>query len=331
VSGEAYWRNQRRGKDKPQARTWRFPDCPHCGAPTRRLIGNGPLYEPVLNSLTPHTCDLETRTMSEEVDAFLGINEPLRDRWQRPLIVPPEGGKPIPYTRVSTFAGALDDAGGLVTWKARQVALGIARHEDLAAMVAGLKYGDKELDAHIETAITRVDDKAAWGTAVHSLTEPDPSPHIPERMAADVASYQHALTDHGLVCVESELFVVNDHLQVAGTFDGIWQHPHLGRLMGDKKTGKIKGGPVAVQLASYAGGVRYNADPVERHPLNVRQDVGLLFHIPKGEGKTDIYLVDLNEGRKAALAAQWVMSWRKRDDLITHFNALTISDLAVAS
>jgi hypothetical protein len=45
-----------------------------------------------------------------------------RDRWGRPLITPPDGGKPVPYTRVSTLAKALDDKTALMRWKQRQTA-----------------------------------------------------------------------------------------------------------------------------------------------------------------------------------------------------------------
>ena len=35
------------------------------------------------------------------------MNEIPRDRWDRPLIIPPNGGQPVAYTRVSTLAKAL--------------------------------------------------------------------------------------------------------------------------------------------------------------------------------------------------------------------------------
>lgn len=33
-----------------------------------------------------------------------------RDRWGRYLVVPPDGGKPVGYTRATTVAKALDEA-----------------------------------------------------------------------------------------------------------------------------------------------------------------------------------------------------------------------------
>ncbi|MGZ4610441.1 MAG: hypothetical protein ACXV2H_09315 [Actinomycetes bacterium] len=276
-------------------------------------------------------------TSDTAVDDFLGLNDVPRDRWKRPLIQPEGGGTPEPYMRISSFAQTLDDAGGLVTWKARNAALAMARHPDLAAMVAGLVFsGDKRadrgvnkiLDEHVETGIARVTDSAAHGTAVHSFTEPDASPFVPERMQADVASYFQALEDHGLECVIAEGFVVNDALKVAGTFDGIYRHRDLGLLVGDKKTGTLHAQATAVQLACYADSAFYDLQTHARTPLGVRTDVGLVIHIPKGAGKTEIHLIDLEAGRAAAKAALWVCGWRKRDDLLTYLNPLTASEYA---
>ena len=48
-----------------------------------------------------------------------------RDRYGRPMVVPPKGGKPVPYTRTTTVAGSLDDGTGLVAWKLRMAAAGL--------------------------------------------------------------------------------------------------------------------------------------------------------------------------------------------------------------
>jgi hypothetical protein len=226
-----------------------------------------------------------------------------RGRYDRPLIIPVGGGELVPYTRASGLADEIAGGGqGLTIWAKRNVALGIARNEDLAAMAAGLEYGDKKLDEIIETAITRVDHKAAWGTAVHSLTEgPEPSPFAPKRMQPDVSAYYTELKRCGLTSVASELFVVNDELRVAGTFDDVYHHPLDGYKVGDKKTGKKKPLNVMVQLAVYAGGFLYDPATGARTPLGVRRDKGLLAHIPKGEGAAEFFDVDLMLGRDLAL------------------------------
>ena len=47
-----------------------------------------------------------------------------RDRFGRPLVVPPGGGPRVAYRRTTTFVGALEDTYALQQWKQRQVAIG---------------------------------------------------------------------------------------------------------------------------------------------------------------------------------------------------------------
>jgi len=54
-----------------------------------------------------------------------------RDRYGRPMVVPPKGGKPVPYTRTTTVAGSLDDGTALVAWKLRMAAAGLTLRPDL--------------------------------------------------------------------------------------------------------------------------------------------------------------------------------------------------------
>ena len=113
-----------------------------------------------------HSCQIGHDAMTAVNDDIFGTADIPRDRWKRPLVTPADGGDAVPYTRVSTFASTLEDAGGLTTWKARLAARGMACFPDLAAMVAGLTFadsGDKKadtkanrpsnvtLDEHIET------------------------------------------------------------------------------------------------------------------------------------------------------------------------------------
>lgn len=264
-------------------------------------------------------------------EEFPGIK---RDQWKRPLIHPVDGGQAVGYTRVSTLAKVLDDTTGLDIWKRRMASVGVARHEEIAALIAGLLFtGDKKADKPVNTALDellddalrRVNDAAAHGTAVHAFTDLDASGYVPQRMVPDVDSYHAALKQHGITCVESETFVVNDELETAGTFDGIYHHHDLGLVIGDKKTGeRLSENALAAQLAVYAGSDRYNPTTYERTPLDIRTDVGLGIHIPRGKATTEFYLVDLTSGRLAANAAKWVMDWRKRRDLVTHLNPLTV-------
>ena len=48
-----------------------------------------------------------------------------RDRYGRPLVKPPKGGKSVPYTRATTIANSLDDPAALTAWKMRMAAIGL--------------------------------------------------------------------------------------------------------------------------------------------------------------------------------------------------------------
>ena len=96
-----------------------------------------------------------------------------RDRWGRPLIVPPDGGKPVPYVRWSTLSKALDDKTALTKWKCRQVAIGLGARPDLVAVAQSVKGDDRKLDEVVETAMTAAEAERAAniGTALHALSE----------------------------------------------------------------------------------------------------------------------------------------------------------------
>ncbi len=116
----------------------------------------------------------------------------------------------------------------------------------------------------------------------------------------------------------SDRFVVNDELQVAGTFDDILAFAS-GNRMSDKKTGTLHILENAIQLAAYAGGVFYDLDtdgnPVRTPLPPLDTDTAILAHIPAGKGECTFYAVDLNLGRAACELATEIRAWRKRKDL----------------
>lgn len=243
-----------------------------------------------------------------------------RDGYGRPLIIPPEGGDPVPYTRVSTFAKTIEDQYGLMLWKLRYVAVGFGRREDLAALAATF---DPEPDtdedkAALDLLIDRAFDsvgghaKADWGTAVHRFTEPGMKAEPPLRMAGDCDAYFEALKAESVTVCSTERFVVNDELRVAGTFDHEYDHPLYGRVIGDKKTGELRWLGFAVQLFCYATGRLYKpltATEAERGPLlGVSDEVGIVAHIPRGEARCELAPVNLKRGRQLA-----AMAWDQRE------------------
>jgi hypothetical protein len=237
-----------------------------------------------------------------------------RDRWGRPLIVPEGGGKPVPYTRISTLAKTLDSKEGLMEWKQRMVALGIGKRPDLAQLAAVTAADDKrKLRELIDAAMAAAEsDKAAnTGTVLHSLTEAfdrGTLDHIPEVHYRDLDAYEQATK--GLIMRAIEGFVVNDALEAAGTFDRLVQLPDGRIVIGDLKTGQTE--PkyphgVTTQCAIYARSHIYDIPSNTRTgflpDLGVSTEVGLLIHLPAGKAKCDLYLLDLTVGWALAQTA----------------------------
>lgn len=294
--------------------------------------------------------------MSEDFDP---LDEGMPRDWQhRPQVMPVKrGGKPdtkaqlVTYTRASTFAKALDDGGGLSTWKVRHAVVGVANSPDLAVMIAALGRNlntftrdDKAaLDAIVDRAHDRSggNEKADYGTAVHSITEPDRDfdplavdenaarashEDKPPSMMRDAAAYDALIVALDVEVVGTETFVVNDELATGGTFDHTVKLrsdlsvtmpggrevviPAGTVLVVDKKTGTLHLGQHGIQLAIYARGKTYNYRTGERGALDVSPQWGIVAHVPKGKGTAAAYLVDLHAGWNAAKLAAEVRKYR---------------------
>lgn len=236
-----------------------------------------------------------------------------RDRWGRPLIAPADGGKPVPYTRVSTLAKTLDDKTALTKWKQRQVVIGLGVRPDLVAVAGAIKNDDRKLDELVETAMTAAESERAAniGTALHAMSEAvdadTPLDHFPAEFRDDLAAYKAALD--GIHMVASEMFVVTDEVQAAGTFDRLVRLPDGRVLVADLKTGKHEPKyphAAATQMAVYSRGHLYDPDKgrVGHLPqLGIDQAHGLLIHLPAGTGRCDLYLLDLHVGWALAQTA----------------------------
>ena len=229
-----------------------------------------------------------------------------RDRWGRPLIVPVDGGKPVGYTRVSTLAKALDDKTALTKWKQRQVVIGLGARPDLVAVAAAVKNDDRKLDEIVETAMTAAESERAAniGTALHALSEQVDADcaidSLPMEFRADLGAYRATMA--AIQIVATEMFVVTDEVQAAGTFDRLVRLPDGRVMIADIKTGKHEPNyphAAATQMAVYSRGHLYDPEAGRRGhlpALGVDQDHGLLIHLPAGTGTCALYLLDLNIG-----------------------------------
>lgn len=240
-----------------------------------------------------------------------------RDRWDRPLIVPPSGGKRVPYQRVTTLAKMLDDQHNLTKWSARMVAIGLADRPDLLLAASAHRDDKDELNKITEKAkeAAKAGAAATTGTALHTLTERidrgEELPALPEVYARDLAVYREATA--GLQVREIEKFCVNDTLQVGGTTDRIYEIDGQ-RYIADTKTGSRIDygiGSIAIQLAVYSRAWGYDPQTDERHALNVNQQWGIVTHLPSGMGRCTLHWINLEQGWYGAQLAALVRDFRK--------------------
>lgn len=277
--------------------------------------------------------------MTNEIEAFLAQVDnrqaieppkpdgPPRDRWDRPLVIPPGGGRPKAYHRASSFGGQIDDTYNLVRWQKRQVARGMAvRVRDALAQgkqlmlptldepttTAQKNAWNAQYEAAEEAAGSNV--KSALGTAIHAATErvdkgestADMAPHLRERAAA----YWHFCQTNGIHPTSVEVFGVEDEHHVAGTWDrtGWWAGRH--KILDVKTSGSMDyaGIVFAVQLAEYAHMSAYDWTTGERTPHELMDlEEAIIIHVGREEGShVELYKVDITVGWEYAVLVDQV-------------------------
>jgi hypothetical protein len=252
---------------------------------------------------------------------------PDRDQYGRPLIEPIGGGKPIPYTRASTLAKSLSNTEGLTKWKMRMVALGVSVRPDLRALIS--TCWDSKRGEHLDDSIERAIEYAggntgsSTGTAIHALTEQydnhgmDAIGHLEPELRRDLEAYAAATEPFKVLAMEG--FVVQDELKAAGSYDRIvsgldpWGNP--GHFIADLKTGQYAAKQphdICIQTATYAHGTHYTVGIGRQDnlaDLGVNQDLSLLYHLPAGSGRCDVYWLDIRNGWHLAKVAASVRDW----------------------
>lgn len=305
---------------KPLPPSWRFPNCPDCDQPIEVTGKDSPRYE--RNSLltTIHDCVEKDPIMSTDVDPFAEVP---RDRYGRPMIVPAGGGKPVAYTRCTTFVGCLEDTFNLSKWQQRMVATGLAQRPDLLLAVSAHSDNKSKLDQLCSEALEAAKGSAAatTGTALHRLSERldrGEAVDVPAAAKADLDAYQSATSRFTKQHIE--VLTVHDGLKVAGTPDRVLEVDGI-PVIADLKTGSIDFGmgKIAMQLALYSRSARYDLTTGTRNPLEVDQDRALVIHLPAGEGECNLIWVDIQAGWEAVQLATQVRAWRARKDLATPY------------
>jgi hypothetical protein len=272
-----------------------------------------------------------------------------RDRWGRALVVPPDGGKPIGYTRVTTVAKALDDGGGLIPWKATLAMTGLMRRPGLRGRFEALMTANPDLGPWYGSIDSKNEskklveecaeaggsgDRADLGTALHSMFEQYDRGEsvIPPQAstAADLDAYIDTTRGAGITFDPDyiETMVVLDEWQVSGSPDRLVTYvPGFDLpLVSDLKTGadlQYSWQSICTQLATYAHannvyiqGEASNGLQDQRLPMPaVDQDYALVIHSPAGEARCDLWIIDIAAGWEAFELSMKTRLWRSRKGL----------------
>lgn len=269
--------------------------------------------------------------------------EPSRDRWGRPLVIPPNGGKAIAYTRATTYVGVLEDTYNLAQWQKRMVAAGLAQRPDLQLRAAslGLQPQDdaekgkwkRAMDEVTEAATEAAASSAAAtiGTAIHALTERlDRGLDVgvvPAQYQPHLKAYEEATRD--FTAIHIERFTVLDSLKIGGTPDRILQIPgHDKLIIGDVKTGSVEYGTLkmAMQLSVYAHSLIYDVQAGRRQQIgDVDQERGLIIALNAQTGRCELLWIDIAAGWEAVQVATQVRAWRARKNLTQPYQRPTLA------
>lgn len=260
----------------------------------------------------------------------------LRDQYDRALLLPPEGGARRPYTSMSTLAKQLGQDASLHRWELRNVAKGVGMSRELSALAGSSRYdtriGEEDearnreegliLDEIVRDAkeLAGAHQKRNWGSAFHRYAEmEDPLGEPPLDMVPDLEAFRSTLKRLGIKILDTEVFVVNELLGAAGSFDYLLSVPWIDNLViGDSKTGVLKLDQDEIQLWGYAGSVVYDRDTDERitfaekYGMEVDQEVGYTVHTPAMSGETKLYPLDLVSGKESAELAKLVHARNSR-------------------
>lgn len=266
-------------------------------------------------------------------------------KYGRYQIKPAENKPRTGYTRTTTITKTLDDQSSLIPWNAGRTALGLVAQPHLYAAIAACDPNNKkELYALCEKAAEAggAATRREQGTAIHKFLErkiADATYEAPTPYNHDVQSIFDALDAAGLEISEnySEFVVVNHALKIAGTADLALRHKATGKLyIADLKTGSsVQYGAQAwaIQLHFYA-----SADAIYVHDINpdndrqlplpeFDQERGIIIHCQPESGKTDLYWIDLQEGKKGLELALLVRAYRNTKPLTAFLPAESATEL----
>lgn len=256
--------------------------------------------------------------MTNEHAAFFGRPDFKRGRYGWAEITQPDGGTKL-YKRVTTVAGYMDDKQGLIDWTAAKVAAGVAQNKGLQSSFALLSWEDdkpkiKDLVAKAK-AFGGGDDSADRGTAFHKVVEMhhggqsiDPD-LLPDGFEAALEAYKVFVAEKGIEVVGTELTIVDDANELAGTADLVYTFSKAVKtpygtikkgtgIIADVKTGSVSelsGLKMGLQLGIYSHGQPYDAGTDQRTdwPVEINPDIGLILKVDLDAGTVTPWWLNL--------------------------------------
>lgn len=264
---------------------------PSASAPSTRATSSGP--SATGSTSTPSA----TRTGAAVADAFSTPREAVKqtdkyDSYGRYKLVHPDTGKPVKWTRATTFAKSVQDTFALSMWAQRMTLKGATLRSDIVAAAGRLDVKDDKdrMNGLVDDAKKAAGDKIAAnkGTAIHGYAEDYDNAllggpeavkavlaRVPEEFRPQIDAYAAILSDFGLEPVLGliEFSTAVKQYEICGTGDRVYRVTRditlklNGRtvtlyageyVIGDLKTGAdLSYGwqEIAIQLAIYAQGL----------------------------------------------------------------------------
>lgn len=292
-----------------------------------------------------------TQPKFDPLEDNVGRGGVIRDQYDRAMLVPPGGGARVPYTAMSTLAKQLGSDFALHRWDLRMTAKGVGMSRELSALAGSSRYdtriGEDDADRNREEGLILDDvverakflagahQKRDWGSAFHRYAEqPDPLGEPPVEMERDLQAFHRILDMLGITILATELFVVNEELHAAGSFDYAllvpWRPGVI--VIGDSKTGRKKLDNDEIQLWGYAGSEIYDRDTDERYTfeealgLPVDQELAYTIRTAAESGEPELFPLDLVSGRESAILAMQVHARNSR--VQKHYRRVKALDVA---
>lgn len=242
--------------------------------------------------------------------------------------------------RMTNFIKAIEDTYNLNRWKCRNVAIGIAKCDDLREMVIATRPEDKDgLDKICDLAEDQAGGraKARSGTARHGILErilrgEMSIDEVPMPLKLDIAATLTAFNEAGIEVLDVERYVLHDSLLVAGRYDARVSFGSKPMKL-DFKTGSLdfSGVSIAAQLFGYAS-APYWYDAKQQKAIPAEEcdtESAIVAHVPTGEGRCTLYFVDLSVGREAFELAEKVRAIRRRKDVFEEWRPGTRLDALI--